>query len=185
VRLDAPLDWRPFDIPGGSAPVEIVRLHNAQPTLAVRFPPGWERYQTGSYAASEEFIVVDGSIEMNEEIYAPGSWAFVPAGATRRGTSAPAGALTLARFTGDARWTPGVGADLPSIVSGRIDASPDGSEAWPLRAGSWVVRRPPNGVTTPCDLEVVSLTDRAWAFVPVGAAMPAFGAPLFCRTITS
>ena len=41
----AGLDWEPFDVPGGSLPVAVSRLHldpqTRAATLVVRFPVGW------------------------------------------------------------------------------------------------------------------------------------------------
>lgn len=104
------LDWEPFDVPGGSEPVAVSRLH-AEPesravTLVVRFPAGWRRPEAGSYAAAEEVYLIDGALEMNGTRYEAGTWFRVPAGAVRRQTATPQGAIALARFDGPARWTP-------------------------------------------------------------------------------
>ena len=104
------LDWEPFDVPGGSLPVSVSRLH-ADPvtramTLVVRFPAGWERAEVGSYSSTEEVYLLAGTLEMNGTRHEAGSWLRVPAGASRRRTATPGGAVALARFDGPARWTP-------------------------------------------------------------------------------
>ena len=106
----AALDWEPFEVPGGSVPVSVSRLH-ADPetravTLVVRFPAGWQRPEAGAYSAAEEVYLLDGSLEMNGTPYGAGTWFRVPAGAVRRHTASPGGAVALARFDGPARWTP-------------------------------------------------------------------------------
>lgn len=113
VGLGADLDgleWEAFDIPGGSGPVSVHRLHadaeTGAITLLVRFPAGWERAEAGSYAAAEEIYLLEGSLEMNGQRHGAGTWLRVPPGAARHDTSTPDGALALARFDGPARWTP-------------------------------------------------------------------------------
>lgn len=106
----AGLDWEPFDVPGGSVPVAVSRLY-ADPqtraaTLVVRFPVGWQRAEVGSYSAAEEVYVLKGALEMNGARHLAGTWFRVPAGAERRNTATPDGAVALARFDGPARWTP-------------------------------------------------------------------------------
>jgi hypothetical protein len=108
--LNGELAWEAFDIPGGSAPVSVCRLH-ADPatravTAVVRFPAGWERAEAGSYEAAEEFHVLEGSVELNGEHHGPGTWVRVPAHVERLHTATPGGALTLARFDGPPRWHP-------------------------------------------------------------------------------
>ena len=107
--LDA-LEWEPFDIPGGSLPVSVSRLHadavTRALTLVVRFPAGWERSERGSYSAAEEVYVLEGSLELNGQRHPAGTWLRVPPGTRRHHTATPDGAVALARFDGPPRWTP-------------------------------------------------------------------------------
>ena len=102
---------KPFQIPGGSSPVEIATLHEDKETgartTAVWFPPGWSRASTGWYSAAEEVFVVEGALEMNGEVIASGQWVYYPAGFERRATHTPDGALALAHFDGPPRWHEG------------------------------------------------------------------------------
>lgn len=104
IELSDDLAWVDYDIPDSNLPVELVRLESAPPshgfTSFVRFPRGWQRRVAGSYVSNEEFIVLDGKLEMNGTIYSAGEWVFVPAGAERSNTSTPVGALTVAWFHG-------------------------------------------------------------------------------------
>src|SRR5258708_4087427 len=111
VRFGGDLDWQPFDIPGGTMPVDLVRLHvereTRASTLLVRFPLGWRRDVAGSYASAEDFLAIEGELRMCGETFVSGDWGYLPAGALRTGMAAVAEVLTLARFAGRARWTQG------------------------------------------------------------------------------
>lgn len=104
------LEWEPFDIPGGTSPVSIHRLHSDPTTramtLVVRFPAGWQRPQAGSYSAAEEAYVLEGAIEINANRFYAGEWFHIPTGLVRHVMSSPDGAVVLARFDGPPRWTP-------------------------------------------------------------------------------
>lgn len=74
-------------------------------TLLVRFPAGWARPETGSYEASEEVLILSGTLTMSGRTYEPGEWAFLPPGWLREGTWAKDGeVIALARFDGPPRW---------------------------------------------------------------------------------
>lgn len=102
------LEWRELTIPDSSPPVAIARLREEADggywTL-VRFPAGWSRPVTGHYQVTEEFWLLEGELEMSDEVYRAGSGAHVPAGAQRSDTRSMLGALALARFAGAPRWT--------------------------------------------------------------------------------
>lgn len=198
LTLDDDLDWAPFHIPASTAGVHIavLRLEPATGarTVVVRFPPGWARPGTGSYTAAEEFVVIEGVLEMSGHRFEPSDWAYVPRGAARHRTRTPDGALAVARFSGPTRWlaeTTGT-----AIVRGRVECgAPEAARADPLGTGgrAWLVREgdpdsgwlvEPGSSRAPSDLdaEVVSVAVRTWAWVPAGAPAPALDAPWFCRT---
>lgn len=183
--LRSPSAWMDFQIPDGSAPVRLHRLHldrasNASVSL-VEFPVGWSRAASGSYAVAEEFVLLAGALEMNGQRHEPGDWAFVPAGARRADTRAAAGALALAWFGGVPTWQPGeyderrltmvAPADVvgvlkaPSldhggteVVAGRLGPSARARDALDIR--SWTWRWLPAGVTR--SHRVDRLVVRSW-----------------------
>ena len=65
----------------------------------MRYPPGWSRKGPEHIRADEEFFVLDGSLEMDGEIYEADSYAFLPAGWTRRSMSSRTGCVLLAFYS--------------------------------------------------------------------------------------
>lgn len=197
VALDGDLAWVPFDIPGGSEPVRLVRLR-AEPetgalTVLVRFPAGWERPGPGSYEAAEEAVFLDGTLEMSGETYRDGDWGWIAARAVRFGTRAGGEVLALARFSCPPRWVPSW--ECEAVFHRRLEPcgepspSPVGSgKAWLLRRGTpdsaWLADPPEPRAAAPCDTELIDLGGRSWAFVPAGSAFPRLEGPCFCRTFS-
>jgi hypothetical protein len=203
VRLRPELAWQDFDIPSGNMPVQTVRLQNDEPTraltLLVRFPDGWERAAAGSYDCAEEFVVLEGALLMNGMTYRPDDWVYVPASVQRKNTSAPAGALALARFAGPVRWragdgeapmlraTPLGGLDFDRDLGIRESASPFGGRAILLHAergvSSWVLDAPPSlAAGVPFDVELLSVEQHVWGWFPSGSPFPRLEGRFFCRT---
>ncbi|MGH2812734.1 MAG: hypothetical protein ACRDI1_08500 [Actinomycetota bacterium] len=158
----------------------------------VRFPLGWERPGPGYYEADEEFVVVDGVLEMSGRTYTAGDWVFVPAGSLRERTAARP-ALALVRFFGPARWVPSEVGAGGEAISRRVEDS-RGSVDSPFGAGravllrrsetssSWVVDPPPAGTPSPFEAELLDAEGRSWVWVARGAALPGFFGRCFCRT---
>lgn len=194
IVVDGALDWAPFEIPGSTLPVSLVRLHSEPDTraqsLLVRFPAGWERPETGHYEAAEELVVLDGALEMSGETYEPRDWAWFPAGFRRVASRSPAGMLAFARFDGPARWVAS-GEEGPPAMRARLDASggaslPFGGEGGRLlRSGdedsAWFGDPPAAGASAPVDCEAFDLSARAWVFTPAGEPFPAMVGPCFVR----
>nr|WP_137677629.1 DUF4437 domain-containing protein [Parerythrobacter lutipelagi] len=65
----------------------------------MRYPPGWSRIGPEHIQADEEFFVLDGSLEMDGEFYEPDSYAFLPAGWTRKSMVSKTGCVLLAFYS--------------------------------------------------------------------------------------
>jgi hypothetical protein len=66
-------------------------------TCIVRYPAGWRR-DAHWVSAHEEFLVLDGAIEINGRRYERHSYGFLPAGMARAGASSDDGAVLLTMF---------------------------------------------------------------------------------------
>jgi hypothetical protein len=194
VRFGGDLDWQSFDIPGGTVPVHLVRLHvepgTRASTLLVRFPKGWRRDVAGSYVSAEDFLVIEGELTMCGRSFEAGDWGYVAAGALRTGMAAVTQVLTLARFAGPARWTEGSGTatepvKVPALGAARAEeASPLGGSARLLsrmpEVSAWVLDAAPAAASV--DAEVYAIDERAWTRVAAGEGVPQLDGRCFCRT---
>jgi hypothetical protein len=72
-------------------------------TCILRYPAGWQRSQPEALLAHEEFLVLDGAIEINGRHYARHSYGFLPAGYRRASAKSSAGAVLLTMFYGEPR----------------------------------------------------------------------------------
>jgi len=104
-------------VPDASAPLLTNLLHfeteSSGSCLLVSFPVGWER-GPGAYSCFEHAVVLEGSIELDGDLWEAGSAFVVPADAQRRRTFAPSGALAVAWFSSAPRWSGGGGIDVPA-----------------------------------------------------------------------
>lgn len=196
VRVDDPLDWISFDIPGGSAAVDMHVLRDEPSsrarTLLVRFPKGWERFETGYYESAEELIVLDGALRLCGITYGIGDWGYIPAGHGRYDMSVGEETLVFARFFGPARW---VNEDVhEEVPMHRVLPSASFGDASPLGAGkasilrldeAWLVNAVPAGTPAAEDTELFSLPSRQWTWTQAGEALPDLAAPAFCRRFSS
>jgi len=195
--------WTEFPIPGGTAPVPIVRLRSDETsraqTLFVRFPAGWSRPVSGFYEAAEELVVIRGVLHMSGVTYRAGDWGYVPAGSVRSWTEAAEECLVFARFDGPARWreTSESGAPTPMVktmfgslhddAAHTVEPSPLGNRlARRLRRGerdaAWLAESVEAGAPAAVTAELFDLTQAAYAFVVAGDPLPACGGPCFVRT---
>ena len=83
-------------------------------TQIVRYPAGWSRPEPERLLAHEEFLVLDGAIEINGRSYPRHSYAFLPAGFLRQQARSASGAVLLTMFYGE-----------PRAVAGRAGAEHD------------------------------------------------------------
>ncbi|MCB1004715.1 MAG: hypothetical protein KDB35_11085 [Acidimicrobiales bacterium] len=126
LHLDGDHDWRAVPMPGADHDLEVVRLASPRGRFSIlgRFPAGFERAEPGGYLAAEEFLVLDGELELEDLVLRRGDLTVVPGGYARRGMRSPQGCLVLAWFGGLPDFLP---ADaLPPcstpIVTVRVDA---------------------------------------------------------------
>jgi hypothetical protein len=85
-------------------------------TPLLRFPQGWERARPGSYEVDEEFVVLDGIVELKSERSNAGDHGWLPANSVRSGATTPIGSLPIAWLHGK---PPGMlGGAATTITSG-------------------------------------------------------------------
>jgi hypothetical protein len=103
---------------GARADVESKQLSlddsDGSSTQIVRYPAGWSRPEPERLLAHEEFLVLDGAIEINGRTYARHCYAFLPAGFLRERAHSANGAVLLTMFYGE-----------PRAVAGRTGAEHD------------------------------------------------------------
>ena len=109
------LPWVPGLYAPGRDDVELKLLSideaGTDSTCIVRYPPGWHR-DAHWVSAHEEFLVLDGSIQINDRLYEKHTYGFLPAGYPRSAAQSINGAVLLTMFY-----------DRPETVAG---APPDG-----------------------------------------------------------
>ena len=105
----ASLTWREAPMPGASpvAMALLPKLPDGAFRAFVRFPAGWSRPDVGHYAVPEEFLVLEGELELSSKTWKPGSLVWVPAWQRRHDLQSDAGCLVFAWFGGTPRWIPG------------------------------------------------------------------------------
>jgi hypothetical protein len=192
VSLTAPdLPWTDFGIPASAPPVRLVRLHADAVTgaslLLVRFPEGWQRPAAGHYACGEEFVVLDGELWVSGVRYSSGHCGWLPAGAPRHDSAAPAGALAVAWFAGPPRWTgdPADRSTEPSLHTALdTTAIPEGGLL--LRGtgpdgGTWLHETTPPSLERPAQLLWPAI--RRYAFRETGEPLPTHPGRLLVRYV--
>lgn len=184
LHTDDPGEWHDFVMPGSDRPVRLRRLYVDDRTKAsvsaVRFPPGWHRAATGHYLAAEEFLVLEGAINVVRR-HSAGDYVYLPPRTVRVDTASPDGALVVAYFSAPPQWidgapqTPppqeptfgpptGIMRDNAPEVTGGCRAVPElGSEPLPV------------------DSDIIWLADSTWEWVPAGAVPRGAGAALVRR----
>ncbi|TDD35610.1 hypothetical protein E1287_13245 [Actinomadura sp. KC06] len=130
--------WRTFTIPGSAPPVALVRLEvdrgDGSSTSLVRFPAGWTRPGAGYYGCDEEFVVLDGELEVSGVGYGPGDRGWIPARGTRTDSRTSTGVTALAWFSGVPDWFDGAGG-APGAVRTPLLTVPIPDGGLPLRSG--------------------------------------------------
>ncbi|HEY8533096.1 MAG TPA: hypothetical protein VIL44_04350 [Micromonospora sp.] len=184
LRADDHEGWQDFTLPGSNRPVRLLRLHADPETKAsvslVRFPADWRRSVTGYYTAAEEFVILDGSIE----VVAPhraGDYVYLPPRTTRVNTNTAGGALVLAYFSEAPKWTEGV-ADTPppsEPVYGRpVGVMRDGA---PEVRGSFRAVDDVPAEPQAIGRDILWLSDHTWEWVPAGG-VPVGRGPALVRS---
>jgi uncharacterized protein DUF4437 len=181
------LEWRDFEIPDSSAPVELGRFwrdrRTFEMTALVKFPPDWSRLVHGHYEADEEFFLIEGDLHIGDVDYVPGDFGVWKKGLVRGPSTSTSGALSLAHFGGPPRWHQG-GAPLKELSGVRFrykevepTESPFGIEGRFI-GSVWVIEG--DGAIAPetADAEVFSPAERTWGWVSAGESMPDLKAPI-------
>ncbi len=162
VDLTVAPPWRSIPMPGSEQQLDVVRLASPRDrlTLHCRFPVGFERTVPGGYAVSEEFLVLEGELEIGERTCVPGDLVVVPARYLRPGMRAPRGCRVLAWFGGPADFVEagGLQACHEPLVSVPTAAAARGHLA-ASDAGTWSRGAVPEGDGV---VEVVSGDLASW-----------------------
>jgi len=150
LDLTVPQDWRPAPMPGANLPLDLVRLASPRDRFTIhgRFPGGFERLVPGGYVAAEEFLVLEGELELADVVYRRGDLTVIPAAYPRAGMRSSEGCRVLAWFGGLPEFLP---ADrLPpsegAVVSVAIDAAGDAT-GWNPTTNNIVYALARNGST--------------------------------------
>lgn len=120
--------WREVPMPGANLGLELVPLASAGETFTIlgRFPAGFDRPTPGGYFGAEEFLVLDGYLEIEGQRYVRGDLTYIPASFLRTTMQAPEGCTVLAWFGGAAIFRTadelGDGAVTEGVVSVHVDA---------------------------------------------------------------
>lgn len=177
-RLDEVEEWFEIAIPGAAPPVRLSRLRagsGGASVSLVRFPPGWSRPVPGHYTAAEEFVVLEGSIEVGER-FEPGDYAYLPPRTLRAPSASEDGALVLAWFSAAPVWRDGAPREpAPAAPVRRRRGAGVLRDAAPEVGGGYEVGAPrPAGGS---GADVLDPATRTWAWVEPGA-LPALDAEL-------
>jgi hypothetical protein len=180
---DDPGAWQELVIPGSDLPVQMWRLHageNRASVSLVRFPAGWQRPSSGHYTVAEEFVVLEGAVEVGST-YRAGDYAYLPPRSMRAGSRSPDGCLALAYFSGVPQWVPGAPAD--PAPEPPVHARPAGvvREAAAEVAGSFEVLAETPREPVPADADLFWPDSRCWAYVSRGQVPPALPGPVYVR----
>ena len=191
------LGWVDQDVPDSTPVPTVIRLPSDAAdrsfSVIVRFPEGWTRPFTGYYESTEEIFLLEGRVAMSGATYSAGDYGWFPAGYLRTDSSST-GSLTLAFFSGPARWR-------------RLDRSPDGFDPSGVvvrrRGGGEAVESPLgparclragrrwstflfDGIetaVTPVGTrgELFAVDQGLWVSAPPGSTIPAIDGRVFCR----
>ena len=184
--LDVPDDrWLELTIPGSAPQVRLCRLRADPVSKAsvslVRFPPGWHRPGVGHYLPAEEFVVLEGSIEVIGT-HGAGDYVYLPPRTVRADTRSDEGALVIAWFSGVPEWVDGEPALTAPQDPVALDARGVLRADAPEVPGEYVVLS--DGLRGPLhhDADLLDLEARLWGWLPAGTPPPAGHAPLHVRS---
>jgi len=146
LDLTADHELRPAPMPGANLPLDLVRLDSPADRFSIlgRFPAGFERTVPGGYAAAEEFLVLDGELELEGRLLGRGDLTVVPAGYPRTGMRSERGCLVLAWFGGLPDFRPHD--ELPACDARVTTVRVDGDDELPESpVASWARGEVPAG----------------------------------------
>lgn len=182
---DAVGEWVEVLLPDSDRPVRLLRLRSDPLSKAsvslVRFPPDWRRPTVGYYDSAEEFVILEGGIDVIGR-HTVGDYVYLPPRTVRDHTVSDEGALVLAYFSGAVDWHEGRPAVGPpgDPVFGAPRGVMRAAEAQ-TPPGSYMVldRFPVEPFTVNAD--VLGLETCSWEWVPAGARASITG-PVHVRT---
>lgn len=172
-------------MPGANLGIDLVRLSSAAGafTMLGRFPPGFERPGPGGYRAAEEFLVLDGALELEGIVVDRGALCTIPAQWVRTVMRSPRGCTVLAWFSGPPDYRPPGELAARSGQGLRVVRPFDGASTAPLlrtpEARFEIADAVPDSAGGPVD--VVDLALSAWVRVEPGEPVPA--GPLLVRAL--
>ena len=179
--------WRHVDMPGANLGIDLVPLQASDGTFAILgcFPAGFERPGPGGYLVAEEFLVVDGALELEGTVVERGALGFVPARCVRTLMRSPGGCTVLAWFGGPADYRPA--AELSGCVGTgmQIVAALDarrGSVLLHTDEARWEIADVAGQPLLDRTADVVDLDLHTWARVGPGDPVPIAADRLLLRT---
>lgn len=120
------LPWAgiPWNWPGEAVSVKMLSEDdgNGACSAILRYPAGWRHDTPGWLDANEEFLVLEGELSINDEVYARDCYAYLPAGFTREVTASESGAVVLTFFDKAPVFTAGSGSYDESALVLKRDA---------------------------------------------------------------
>ena len=85
---------------------------DASSTCILRYPAGWSRTSPEHLTTHEEFLVLDGALEINGRVYEKHTYGFLPSGFRREHARSAHGAVLLTMFYGAVQRGSGAGGDF-------------------------------------------------------------------------
>jgi hypothetical protein len=140
-------------------------------TAFVQFVPGWTRHRPVSCTVDEQFVVLAGTLQINDAVAGAGSLVHVPAGTPRTSTSTEEGCLAIAWFGGIPRWhteEPVPPSPLLPVALDRLG----GGQAVCHGPVTWTVLPELRGGPSARSCELVDLDDPGWTPLLAGAPEP-------------
>ncbi|MEE2704986.1 MAG: DUF4437 domain-containing protein [Pseudomonadota bacterium] len=110
---------------GGSRPEVDMRIlsideEHGDASTMIRWPKGWKRAEPEYLDCDEEFLVLEGSIKINDNLYKKHDYAHLPKGYLRNTQSSSTGAVTISFFSSEPHSIisdkPGNGFDSKRLV---------------------------------------------------------------------
>jgi hypothetical protein len=166
--------WRKVPMPGANLGLELVRLEADRDgfTILGRFPAGFARVAAGGYEVAEEFLVLDGELELEGTVVRRGDLCAVAAGVVRAPMRSPLGCRMLAWFAGPAVFLPAE--ELGGSAGGpprSARATPDAGEGF--EEAAFRVAHPR---TAPAGTAVLRTGEATWQVVGGAAEVEPDGA---------
>lgn len=162
-------------IPDSTAAVKMHRLHaweNGNSVMIVRFPAGWSRPIDGSYECAEEFLVLEGELQMSGDTAVAGDHVWVPPHSLRLGAFTSNGALALAWFYGPPKWNRREGSEgSVTQIKTHLDAQAFG-EIRPQGANGLAgqsIKLPASNYVAPAQCEVLDIANQTWSLYDAGS----------------